>query len=101
MWLILFPAIDTLSELRTLTSMNSICSWLAKSKVIHRLVVGTNRHAAPPLSVRIHVHSTIYSLISLLQVDELATVGKSGVSWVVDKLVGVHQGTGGLPDQEV
>lgn len=40
-------------------------------------------------------------LILLFQVDELAAGGKSWVSWIVDKLVGVLHGTGGLPNQGI
>lgn len=40
-------------------------------------------------------------LILLLQVNELAAVGKSWVSWVVDKLISVLHGSSSLPDQGV
>lgn len=40
-------------------------------------------------------------LIPLLQVDELAAVGESRVTRVVDELVRVLHGAGSLPDQSV
>ena len=38
-------------------------------------------------------------LISLLQVNELAALGESRVSWVVDELVGVQQSLGTFSNQ--